>query len=267
MIEISIQEKDLLLGIPESLEDLSTEAYLRYCELLQELKSGAIEAPVFLALVFYAQNNIVATLNEDPAKNENLAYIVDQMQGFFYEEEGHLHVHKGLVRNLVPIIDWQGERFPGPADMLFDLPFGPFVEAYRVFGAIQKSEAPSEDALRYLLMVLYKLPEKLAFNAAFPLSYAWAAYYFFEACVEQITTQPVSVHGEELPLHEIFNSPGKKGGKSPELAFDPVLFDLGENGVFGAVSNLKEQPLYEVLRYLYRKLLQAREEKRKHAQR
>lgn len=270
MNTLKVPEKDITIEFAERLEELKPEDWLFYCELIYKLEQGEISNWEFQVAWLYCLLNMrpeASTKLPTVEKTDNVAYLLSQLTNFFEYDRDQLVIHTTCVVNLLPDIGWPlkgaRETFQGPGDLLHKMTFGRFLSAYRVY--MDYLENKNGDALPELTNILYGMGDRAA---KLPPWYHLSTLYFFQSCVAHITTQPLVVYGQELDIYKVFKQGGDaKETPDRELPFDPVLFDLGENGVFGSVDKLKEQELFEVLRYLYRKHLQGIEEKRKNAQR
>jgi len=259
MVELNIPEKEVTLELKQSVDELNPGEWLFYCYLIDELDRDRLYSEDFRVALLYKLLGLKMTKASDDYKLQNIAFLCQYLDGFFYQQEGQEVIDTHTVVNLLPTIHWDGQTCNGPGDLLQDVPFGRFVEAYQVFRDYAVNG--TQEALPYLTDLLYQgegALEKL------PRYYHLSTYFFFQSCAEHLTTEPVVVAGEQLDFYQIF-----QGGEASEkgLAFDSVLFDLGENGVFGDVQKLKEQNLFEVLRYLLRRHYQTQKEKHRNAQR
>lgn len=254
MIEIGIPDTGNTIKLKDRISELNPEEWLYYCSLIDDFQRNRIYQEDFTVFLIYKLLGLNPRKQTDQG-NENIAVLSEHLQEFFYDgEDGRRVIDTHTVINLLPTIEHNQKQYQGPGDLLQDVKFGTFVEAYRAYRDYTHNEQKA--ALPYLTDELYSGGGELL---KLPNKYHLCTLYFFRSCVEHITTEPVHMAGEELRLFEIFN--GSEGAKEDGLPMDSVLFDVGENGVFGSVDKLKEQNLFEVLRYLWRKQKQNVKEK------
>ena len=270
MNTLSIPEANFMQTYAATIDELQPSQWLHYCQLVQQVQAGTISWDDFEVSFLYNLLNLKPTKKGGEDKVMNVTLLRETLRGFYDfsdKDPDKRYIQTETVLNLLPQFEWEGENYTGPGVLLHDITFGTFLQAYQVYGDYCKSENP--DALTYMVAILYSNGQPFPFREKaldkLPIHYGLANFFFFRSCVEHLTTKPIIVHGNEIPVHEVFETSGS--GKSTQkvnpLGLETVLFDLGEIGVFGNTQELKQQNLFEVLRYLWNKHTKNQEENRK----
>ncbi len=270
MNTLRIPEKNFMQTYAATIDELQPDQWLHYVSLIEKVQANAISWDDFEVSFLYNLLNLKPTKKGGADKLMNVTLLRETLRGFydFSDKDSHKRfIHTETVLNLLPEFEWEGETYKGPGVLLHDITFGEFLQTYQVYGDYCKSE--NKDALTYMLTILYSngqpfsIREKALDNL--PSHYGLANFFFFRSCVEHLTTKPIVVHGNEIPVYQIFDTKQAAGTRQKvnPLGLETVLFDLGEIGVFGSTQELKQQNLFEVLRYLWNKDRKNEEEKRK----
>ena len=273
MNSIRIPEKGITIEYPSELVELNPAQYSYLLHLAYQLELDKLSLNDFKVEWLYYLMNLLPS-KDDSAKNENVALLLQTLEGFFIHlDDNKVTLNFNTILNLLPEYTFQQVTYKGPQPLGFDLTYGQFTVAYFVYKDYLQTK--NEDALRYLFAQLYTDGQSIEIRSEvlseMPLHIAAHAFHFFSSIVQHLTTQPITVYGESFPLYEIFDNKSDDDNESVAqeeaypLSLESVLFDLAENGVFGNASELKQMNVYEVLRYLYRKMKDAEKQKLKDA--
>lgn len=270
MNTLSIPQIDFMQTYAATIDELQPDQWLHYCSLVEQVQANTISWDDFEVSFLYNLLNLKPTKKGGEDKVMNVTLLRETLRGFYNfddKDASRRYIITETVLNLLPKFVWEKETYTGPGVLLHDITFGDFLHAYQVYGDYCKTENP--DALTYLVAILYKngqpMPLREVALDKLPTHYGLATFFFFRSCVEHLTTKPIIVFGNEIPVYEVFESSGssKSTQKANPLGLETVLFDLAEVGVFGDTDSLKNKNLFEVLRYLWNKHRKNEEEKRK----
>ena len=266
MQEITFRKK--LRNIPSSLDELSKEQYLRYLRLyLMPVSTEEKRRHLFCILL------------DLPAVSYNIYKqdIIDELNtqqsaldAFFTDNFLRLDTTRQLLKEYC--------GWTGPGDMLDGMTFGQFISALIMQDEYRRlsddgDETGSLECLQELTRQLYTAPSTTAATAAAAAAAAAAvpdgspsvplpellilhATNFFLACYQHIATRPVHINGQDLDLSIIFRTPGGShaSNRTPDdrTGWQGLAFEIAEQGLFGTYNDLMQQPLYDVLLYLYK---------------
>ncbi len=270
MNTLRIPEIDFMQTYAANISELQPDQWLYYCSLIDQHQQGLISFDDFEVSFLYNLLNLKPTRKGGDDKVMNVTLLRETLRGFYTidgKNPDNRFIETETILNLLPQFTWNDQTFTGPGVLLHDITFGDFLLAYQVYGDYIKSQ--NKDALKYITTILYKdgndLPLREKALEDLPPEYGLATFFFFRSCIEHLTTRPIIVFGNEVPVYEIFQTSEGSGSKQKvnPLGLETVLFDLGEIGVFGNTQELKSQNLFEVLRYLWNKHRKGEVEKRK----
>lgn len=182
---------------------------------------------------------------------------VDLLDSFFEiseKEDGgrSWRLRTESVKNMLPV--W-GD-FKAPDDIFRGLTWGDFVVCMNAQKMLlQEGGTASEEEAMMWQMDIFRAIYKPTRGGAMLEAQGrdiilFHAHNYISYLASLITTVPISVNGEMVPLYEIWQG-GDDEKKGVSLGWSSVLFSVAESGVFGNVEDVNGQPFIDVLLYLY----------------
>ncbi|WP_417600508.1 hypothetical protein [Owenweeksia hongkongensis] len=238
---------------PQKISELTPAQWIHYLMLLSRYSNQEISIQDF-KVEWLAYLTRMSSFGASRMRVEEMINSEEySLDGFVQHLDGVIEINTFTVTNNLPQYTWNNIRYTGPQDLCFNLSFGQFLTAYYVFQDYALTQNPI--ALKYLFAVLYSdgspLYKRVEALEDIPNYVALSAYYFFKSVVSHIHENPVYVAGEDLPLYRVFEEAAKKSDVS-NFGMEEALYDIAyQSGVTIDRDNLKNQNLYEVLRYVW----------------
>ncbi len=239
---------------PQTISELSPAQWTHYLMLMVRYERNELSIKEFKEEWIRYLFRVLPVVTDRGKTNERVDIDSYDLGGFFLEGfNGKVQINTFSVKNNLPQYTWDYTTYAGPQDLCLNLSFGTFLSAYLVFKDYTMNQNPA--ALRYLFAILYKdgspLDERVEKLSNIPEHAAFSCYYFFQSVVSHILDGPILMDGEELPLYKVFEEASKKAIES-KLGIEEAMYDMAqESGLNLKLSDLREQNLYEVLRYLW----------------
>ncbi|MFP9114290.1 hypothetical protein ACLI1A_10115 [Flavobacterium sp. RHBU_3] len=274
------ENKDFgLRYVPENLAECTDEQYMVLCGLLYRYQSAQISYETLCVQAVHSFLDLLPSSKEllnDEAENKwgNMYQLGELVESFFTtNEEGQKVIVMDFGHNPIkrfrPLWRW----YYGPADYNFNLTFGEYVDALRVFS--QFSVTPSIDLLRTLAAILYRqkkpfcglrryLPgydgdkrkkynvhtvsfREKTFKYA-PIGFLYGVYIAFGAFQKFISTSVIPWGGRELDLSILYKDDDNFAEAVPGRGMDSVLTSLADAA---DIENARKLSLWDVLMRLY----------------
>lgn len=234
------------LQVPEALEELTPQQYLRYLEIALMLQAGQIkpvQARVKLLTLLLQLPVDAAMMPRSQCKK--LAALVTLTGPFVQKREGVTRLDTCTGMNLLP--QWQ--RRKGPGDMLNGISFGAFIRCSGWLAGMNALEGEErEEAVARVAGELYPGEGRL------PVLVQTHACLFFLNVLEILRTEPLEMNGCTVDYRILFQESTKKvPAKGPSVGWTGVAMDLAELGVFGTYQQVLDAPMWDVFTFLYHK--------------
>lgn len=266
------------IAFASEVDELTPKQYLFYVDLYLRQLSGLISDPHELKRKLFANLTDLRLswkltwyrAEVEEAIWSALTDKIDLLDSFFdiEDEEGH-KVYRMQIKsghNLLP--RWNG--YKGPDDMLNNLKWGEFIQCLDCLKQIQQAteeqDAKAIDELtRELFHVMYKpVGTVWKWNMHEFEAVLFHCLTYFSYVYELITTVPIPIKGNEIPLYIIWeNDDEEDESESDKTEWAGILFSLAEAGTFGKLDDVNNQNLWDILLYLYKQKFAAREERKR----
>lgn len=253
-------------GIPSDVSELRPRQLLFYVKLMLMSYDGEIDFATYKLLLYRKLTGLRLSHRFYAAKPDRREALLDavrrnaeSMRSFFdVSETEHTFSPRGMSgRNPLPRIRLR----QGPADMLVDLPWGCFCNCVKACADTKDADrAKFRRTVSYVFDQLYR-PVIRFIRLPVPFEAQYAAFLFFRAVLDLLYSSPVTVNGREIDFGILFKSDKKE--KSDGVGWDGLRLAVAEAGVFGTLNQTDNQPLWDVLIYLYKTETDRRELEKK----
>lgn len=247
--------KKMSRKIPECLDELNSEQYIRFLELAMMMNVGSITAhqmrcKLLSSLLGMGVNFAIC---DESTVNELITQL-DAVNGFFdIREENSVVIYDPDLksgRNLLPVY----KAWKGPEDMLNDITFGQFVSCMNIMRDI--SAASQENRHRDIDSLLVSFCQMLYKHSSgavepTPLLLNVHSFNFFCAVWELIRTVPIPVAGQNIDFSILFQE-SKSSRRDDKTGWAGISFEVASSGVFGNIRQVNDALFWDVLIYLYK---------------
>lgn len=254
---------------PSELEELTPEQYIFFLKLALKLLSGEItdvleaKRRLFVKLTNLKISKRIYFYSVETRTKiwSALADKINLMDSFFEisENETGQRVYRlrtESIKNMLP--EWKGYR--APSDIFKELTWGDFVICMNAMKMLANAEN-EEEKQNYLRDIFYAIYKPIKAGKRVSSSFRglggslilFHAHNYISYIAELITTMPVNINGEDLPIYKIWQDEDEdKKPKEPTIGWSNVLFSVAETAVFGNAENVNKQPFLDVLLFLYK---------------
>ena len=279
MHTLEIPKLDQKIEFPSEVSELNSEQFVYFAGLVSKFNKKEIDFDVFKLLLI--TNLLEIEVNLSFISHYNLVVLTELMDSFFTitMKDGvkNIVINLHFIDNKIQAFKKGKTLYTGPKDALQNITFAEYIDAYSYF--LEYSKTKNIKALDKLVATLWrkqifdspnfsedsrepynkKLTGKHAYNIKH-LSFdkKYAAYLFFSACQQYITSAKIEIEGIEIDLSILFKSDSNERSKS-NIGLVGVLFKMAESSVFGDIEKTGKQNLWDVLIRMYQVTAEAKE--------
>jgi len=279
MHTIEIPKLKRTIEFPSEVSELNSEQFVYFAGLVTKFNNKKIDFDTFKYLLVRNLLNLADNLNFN--SHYNAVLITELMDSFFTitEKDGvkNIIIDLHFVDNKILSFKKGKTLYIGPKDALQNITFAEYIDAYGYF--LEYSKSKNIKALDKLIATLWRkhifdspdfsedtrepYNKKLVGKHAWDLKHLsfdkkYAAYLFFSACQQYITSAKIEIEGVEIDLSIIFKSDSNEPSKS-NIGLVGVLFKMAESSVFGDIEKTGKQNLWDVLIRMYQVTAEAKE--------
>lgn len=275
MRQVEFPEIKLSFNVPENLAECSTKEYLAISYLAMQYLGATINFEEFKihAITTLMNMKVSKKFKDNEDVNANIYYLSQLIDGYFYEKVDEKDKKKKKLLDLnflqikIPFVKTTYKKYHAPTNTLFELTYGEFADASRVF---EDFHASGDVFNLYLLAsILYRQrspftkkikPYKAAaiekqakhFQKYVSLSFVYGVYLQFLAFKQYIPVAKIPWSGQTLNFEILFEGDADDTEKTiPGIGVDSMVFSLAESGVFGSTENVRTANFLEIMIHLY----------------
>lgn len=239
--------------IPEYLEELNTDQYVRWLSLAALYQGGAISMEVlrvaWLSHLLGLKTDYTAYNSAIAAEAARLMSCTDGFYDTVIRDGITVHTPRLLTgKQMLP--DFMG--WHGPGDMLHGMTFGAFTDSLTLLNEVRHTADTETLGTLYeqIARQMYhaatadappRPPRLLVIHAVNMLAEVW----------RQIVSEPIEVNGSPIDFGILF----RKGGRShadDKTGWSGIAMEVAHQGVFGPMAGVAAAPMWDVLLYLYK---------------
>ncbi len=268
MRQIEIPDLKLSYNLPETLRECSTKEYLHLSYLVLQYLQGAIGYEEFRVLAVCKLLNIQVSekYSQDEEIHGNI-YLLSELCSSYFEdtEEGSKKIILDFLDIKIPKVKTAFATFYAPAGSFFEISFGEFADASRIFDDFHATG--DVENLYLLAAVLYRKRrifsskrneyrassiEKRAnhFKKYTSPSFIYGVYLQFVAFKQYLPDAQIPWSGQILDFSILFEGSSDESA-IPGIGVDSMGYTLAESGVFGSTEKVRSTNLLEIMIHLY----------------
>ncbi|MFD2824810.1 hypothetical protein ACFS5M_14095 [Lacinutrix iliipiscaria] len=268
---IYIPDNNITRFVPKELAHCNKDEYKSVVNLLYLWQTGyynyeefRVQAICSILNIEIDQKQKASNKNEDLDFYANLYQISELIDTFFNKtEDGDLAIKQDFVINHTPYVRPVLKKYLGPQARFMNVSFGQYEDGLNLFQMYFRAK---DKKYLYMLMATFYLKKNEIYNKHqtekritlfknhVDFGQVYGFFLFFGAFQEYVSSSRVLWENKVIDLSILFESqPDEKEHKSdiPGLGFKSLAFQIAESGVFGTLSDLRKENLWEVLLRLY----------------
>lgn len=270
MRHIEIPDLKQSYNVPENLAECSTQEYLNLSYLVMQYLSGSINYEEFRIHAICKLLNIQVSnkFAHDLDISANI-YLLSELMSNFFEDtpDGSKKLLLDFLQIKIPKVKTAFTTYYAPAESLFEITYGEFADASRIFDDFHSSGDVFN--LYLLAAVLYRkhkpfTKKRVPYNASkiekqaqhfkkyVSPSFIYGVYLQFVAFKQYLPVAQIPWGGKFLNFEILF-----EGGETetentiPGIGADSMVFSLAESGVFGNTEKVRCSNFLEIMVHLY----------------
>lgn len=270
MRHLEFPDLKLSYNVPETLAECSTSEYLALSYLALQFLSGSIGYDEFKVHAICTLLNIQVSnkFNDDIEISANI-YLLSELMASYFEDtpEGSKKIILDFLQIKIPSVKTSFSRYYAPNDSLFEITFGEYADASRIF---EDFNASGDIFNLYLLAaVLYRKRkpfskkrktyqadkiEKQAkhFQKYVSPSFIYGVFLQFVSFKQYLVVAKIPWSGKELDFEIMFEGGEAETENSiPGIGADSMVFSMAESGVFGTTEKVRSTNFLEIMIHLY----------------
>lgn len=252
--------------LPSQLEELSGRQYIRLLSLTMVMQAGlASFEDMRDRWVSFLLGTAISYRDYEPDIVMEVEEQLEKLNGFFEftpAEDGVVKVSVRLDTKKQMLRELDG--WTGPGDMLDGMTFGEFTDCLIQLKIADEATSDDErrEAMRELTRRMYHAPgvphdtpQHRPSAPTPPDLLVFHAVTFFTSIWQTITSEPVNINGEQIPLTILFRDSTQKAGRrhaDDRTGWRGIAFEVARDGVFGRLADVDAAPLWDVLLFLYK---------------
>ena len=271
MYLIEIPEKQIKKYLPEDLSECDGRQYIEMCALIFGFQTEQITYDEFRIHALYKLLDMkpVKRGQTDVEKHSKIYQLSELLDSFFDIEDDKKVIKQYYNQNPLPKFLSGIHDYIGPKNEE-DFTFGAYLDTLEAF--VDFNQTGDTVFLLKMLAINYRkksifkhINQRRRENYTFQLEsridqfktnhigIIYGFYLFFASVHKYISTAKIFVHGNEIDMTVLFDSPTKKTVESnlPGLGMKSVLYSLAESGIYGNIDSVRNTPLWEVLIRMY----------------
>lgn len=284
MRHIEIPALKLSYNLPETLAECNQKEYLALSYLCLQYLSGLVTYEEFRIHTVCKLLNIKVSkrFTNDDDINANI-YLLSELCSSYFEDtpEGSKKIILDFLQIKIPFVKTTFKTFYGPKESLFEITYGEFADASRIFDDFHASGDVFNLYLLAAILYREKKPfsnkrkpykphalEKQAihFKKYVSASFIYGVYLQFVAFKQYLPTAQIPWSGKFLNFEILFEGSDSDSETAiPGIGADSMVFSLAESAVFGSTEQVRATNFLEIMIHLYdlRKRDLEREQKEK----
>lgn len=273
-------ESGFKLEFPEKIAEFNPAQFLRFCKDFCRLQDGLISDEDFLVAL------ILNCLEMEPLKDRRLredeaSRLVMNMEALAETVTSFWHIPEGekeavidwfFVDQKVPVIEWAGQKYFGPASNLADLTYGEYEKAHTYYSVYLRDKDPQ--LLDSLISELYRPEERKHFGlkgtgkkisldqhdkdeaqrwaSLLPFHVKFAVFVWWGNMEQYIRLAEIQTDAGPVQLEVLFKQMEVESRKVDDnTGIRGVLYHLAESAVFGTIKDVERTPFWDVMLRLY----------------
>lgn len=267
---IHIPTEGITKYIPKELAHCNGNEFKSIVSLLYQWKTGYYNYEEFRVQAAASLLNLkLDTKNETNQEDDEMFYsnlyrISELLDSYFTKnEDGNLLIKQDFIENHTPTVTPLTKKLYGPKARFSNVTFGQYEDALNLFQMYFRGK---NKKYLYMLMATFYLAKNqpykkedvekriYLFQDHLHFGQVYGFFLFFGAFQEYVSSSKVLWENKVIDLSILFETnPNEKESKSkiPGLGFKSLAYQLAESGVFGKLSELRQENLWEVLLRLY----------------
>ena len=269
MRQVEFPEIKKSFNIPESLAECTTLEYMALSYLVLQYLSGSVNYEEFR---IHAISNLMNIHVSDKYVNDEdimtNVYFLSELTSSFFEDtkEGQKKIKLDFLDIKIPFVKTTFSKYYAPTNTLFEISYGEFADASRVFDDFHASGDVFN--LYLLAAILYRKRklfskkiktyksseiEKQAkhFKKYVAPSFIYGVYLQFVAFKQYLPVAKIPWSGQFLDFEILFEGDPETENNIPGIGVDSMVFSLAESGVFGSTEKVRSTNLLEIMIHLY----------------
>lgn len=269
MRQVEFPEINKSFNVPENLAECTTNEYMALSYLVLQYFGGVVSYEEFRIHAISTLLNIEVSkkFQDDEEIMANIYLLSELMSGYFETtEDGSKKIRLDFLQIKIPSVKTSIHTFYGPTNSLFEITYGEFADASRVFDDFQASGDVFN--LYLLAAILYRkrkgFSKKLVpYNASkiekqakhfqkyVAPSFVYAVYLQFVAFKQYLPVAKIPWSGKFLDFEILFEGDPEAENNIPGIGVDSMVFSLAESGVFGSTEKVRSTNFLEIMIHLY----------------
>ena len=264
---INIVNKGIIRYIPKTLADCDAYEFNEFCGLVFQWQNGNLGFEEFRVQVAYRLLKLKAGKRkvnkiELEIMHANIYMISQLIDTFFNIDEKQYQIKQNFTHNHNESVRPIFTKLYGPKGEFTNTTFGQYEDALNLFHLYHKHQ---DVKLLYMLMATYYWPKGHKYDADkverranqfkhLHFGTVYGFFLFFGSFQIYLTDSIITWEGNKIDLSILFKSVGNPSSfKSdiPGRGMKSLGYQLAESGVFGDLTKLRHQNLWEVLLRLY----------------
>lgn len=280
MHTLEVLETGTKLEFPSKIAEFNPAQFLRFCKDFCRLQDGLIlEEDFLVALVLNClelEPFKSRKLNEEESSRlvMNLEEVSAVMGSFWTIPDGEKEavIDWFFTDQKVPVIEWAGQKYFGPADQLSDLTYGEYEKAHTYYSVYLRDKDPK--LLDSLISELYRPEERAHFGlkgtgkkvaidkhdrqaaeqwaSLLPFHVKFAVFVWWGNMEQFIRLAEIQTDAGPVQLEVLFKQMEVESRKVEDnTGIRGVLYHLAESAVFGTIKEVERAPFWDVMLRLY----------------
>lgn len=269
MRQVEFPEINKSFNIPENLAECTTAEYMALSYLVMQYLGGVINYEEFRIHAISKLMNIQVSkkLQTDEDIMANIYQLSELISSYFEDTpEGSKKILLDFLQIKIPAVKTSLYKYYGPTNSLFEITYGEFTDASRVYDDFHASGDVFN--LYLLAAILYRKQKSLStttktykanqierqakhFQKYVSPSFVYGVYLQFVAFKQYLPIAKIPWSGKFLDFEILFEGDPESENSIPGIGVDSMVFSLAESGVFGDKEKVRNTNFLEIMIHLY----------------